>query len=233
MKRPRGQFERGNYQGYYRYRKRGHGADGASEDDRFKLLQESWFRGKDCLDVGCNVGHLTRAIAAKFGAGRMLGIDVDASLVSRAAELQGGAGDGVSFLCEDALDCELPDGSFDTVSCFSVSKWVHLHYGDDGVRDLFRTVRRLLRPGGLFVLEAQPWRSYRKNRHASERARRNFRAIRLRPADFPAYLLSDEGGFSSFEDLGRPGSAIRGFDRPIWLLRKAGASGSAAGGDGS
>ena len=70
----------------------------------------------------------------------------------------------------------------------SVTKWIHYHHGDSGVRNLFRKVQRALKPGGecsehvwslrvakllfysrcwrhvagLFLLEPQPWRSYKK-----------------------------------------------------------------------
>ena len=52
-------------------------------------------------------------------------------------------------------------GSLDMVTCFSVTKWVHLNQGDEGLLAMFRAVHALLAPGGCFVLEPQPWRSYR------------------------------------------------------------------------
>ena len=44
----------------------------------------------------------------------------------------------------------------------SVTKWVHLHGGDAALQALFAEVGRMLVPGGIFVLEPQPWRSYRQ-----------------------------------------------------------------------
>ena len=51
-------------------------------------------------------------------------------------------------------------GSLDTVLCLSVTKWVHLHRGDAGLAALLARVAAALAPGGLLVLEPQPWRSY-------------------------------------------------------------------------
>uniref|UniRef100_A0A7N0T9R6 RNA methyltransferase n=1 Tax=Kalanchoe fedtschenkoi TaxID=63787 RepID=A0A7N0T9R6_KALFE len=62
-----------------------------------------------------------------------------------------------------------PPGKFyDTIICLSVTKWIHLNWGDDGLVTLFSKIWRLLQPGGILVLEPQPWTSYEKNRKVSE-----------------------------------------------------------------
>ena len=45
---------------------------------------------------------------------------------------------------------------------FSLSKWIHLNEGDEGLKFFFRRVFEVLKPGGTFVLEPQPWESYAK-----------------------------------------------------------------------
>jgi 7SK snRNA methylphosphate capping enzyme len=49
-----------------------------------------------------------------------------------------------------------------------VVKWIHLNWGDEGLLRFFTKVYRTLKPGGLFILEPQPWKSYRNNRGVSE-----------------------------------------------------------------
>lgn len=39
------------------------------------------FEGKDILDIGCNIGHITLCIARDFGAKSVLGIDIDKNLI--------------------------------------------------------------------------------------------------------------------------------------------------------
>ena len=47
--------------------------------------------------------------------------------------------------------------------CLSVTKWIHLNFGDLGIKRLFKKVYNSLRVGGYFVLEPQDWKSYKKN----------------------------------------------------------------------
>ncbi|XP_069738548.1 7SK snRNA methylphosphate capping enzyme [Phaenicophaeus curvirostris] len=262
-------FQYGNYCKYYGYR------NPDCEDGRLRAMRPEWFAGKEVLDVGCNVGHLTLSIAKRWGPARVVGLDIDGGLIRSArqnirhylseeiqAEAQGGNGGGggggrkgfpaallasrgpiaaprlppdgpgasdfphnVVFVTgnyvperEEAVAAQRPE--FDVVLCLSLTKWVQLNWGDEGLKRLFRRAYRHLRPGGILLLEPQPWASYRKRKGLTETTYRNYQRIRLRPEQFPSYLTSPEVGFDSYELLGTPQHAAKGFQRPIYLFHK-------------
>jgi 7SK snRNA methylphosphate capping enzyme len=234
------------------------GARGGADDPRLALLERGWFARRRCLDVGCNEGVVTLALAARHGARSMVGVDVDARLVSRAcarlrdarraaaaraaAASAPGAPPGERraaraaaralaatwFVAGDILSARGDPGSVDTLTALSVVKWIHLHGGDGGLRAFFARVRELLAPGGLFVLEPQPWSSYRA---AAAKVRRGGAAaaafpaayfhrheeLALRPEGFEA-LLMEEFGFRLVRRLAPPAGAAGGFDRPLLLF---------------
>ena len=152
------------------------------------------------------------------------------SLPSERTQLAAAAGAlaGSSYRCGNILEVELPCGGLDTILVLSVTKWVHLNWGDAGLRRLFARAFQLLAPGGLLVLEPQPWKSYgqafRKQRMPEE-TRVHYRAITLRPKDFAAYLLGTVG-FARVEEL--RGGSNAGFDRPLLLCYKDHAPASVA-----
>ncbi|KAJ8751019.1 hypothetical protein K2173_016200 [Erythroxylum novogranatense] len=113
-----------------------------------------------------------------------------------------------------------PEERFDTILCLSVTKWFHLNWGDDGLITALSKIWKILRPGGILVLEPQPWRSYESKHLVSERAATNYRAIKFHPECFQEILL-DKIGFRKVEDItsGLAGSKT-GFQRPILAFHK-------------
>ncbi|XP_015275810.1 PREDICTED: 7SK snRNA methylphosphate capping enzyme [Gekko japonicus] len=262
-------FQYGNYCKYYGYR------NPDWEDTRLRVMRPEWFQGKEVLDVGCNVGHLTLSVAKKWGPRRMVGVDIDGALIHSArqnirhylsAELQqqtssNNEGTGlpkktfpVSLMAsrgpiaaprvpqegadatvfpnnvifvkgnyvlerEELLEAQKPE--YDVILCLSLTKWVHLNWGDEGLKRLFKRLFRHLRPGGILVLEPQAWASYGKRKNLTETTCRNFHRIKLKPDQFPSYLTSPEVGFSSYELVATPRHSSKGFQRPIYLFHKA------------
>lgn len=68
-----------------------------------------------------------------------------------------------SFLRMNKFPCSNSGRNYLTVGdSFSLTKWIHLNDGDDGLLELFRRVNTVLRPGGIFILEPQEWETYAK-----------------------------------------------------------------------
>lgn len=214
---------KGNYERYYGYR---------TEDCRLDYIREEWVTGKKCLDIGCNTGLFTLKLARRFRPQSVLGVDVDPSLISAATKALDDCYDwktfnAVAFRTEDfaaptLLSPEVYErrGKFDAIFCLSVTKWVQLNTGDEGLMRLFRRAHDMLCEGGVFVLEPQPWKSYRKYAKLSPEHKANFTKIKIRPKDFEKTLL-EEVKFSRVEVLHVPDAKPKnGFDRPMYAFFK-------------
>ncbi|XP_017541783.2 7SK snRNA methylphosphate capping enzyme [Pygocentrus nattereri] len=321
-RKPQRKFQYGTYSRYYGYQ-----TPGLNRDPRLAVFRPEWFRGRKVLDVGCNVGHVTLAIAKHWSPAHILGLDIDGRLVHAArqnlrhflselqrqevqrgnsawgelsrprrkddepeeegterlgetkekreeAEARGGPPGGrarelvplmklklellrpfpVSFrLCRGPIAAPplqphtpgvfpnnvsfmkgnyVPESEaavmsqraeYDAILCLGVTKWVHLNWGDLGLQWFFKRAYRHLTPGGVLILEPQPWSSYSKRKRLTETTFRNYNCIRLRPDQFSTYLTS-EVGFTSYELISTPNSCPKGLQRPIYLFHKGPAS---------
>ena len=97
------------------------------------------------------------------------------------------------------------DERFEVILCLSTVKWVHLSYGDTGVKALFLKVASQLNRGGLFIFEQQPWKSYRKCKHAKGVK------IEFKPNLFKQYL--QQLGF-------KLQATVSECEKPIYVYRK-------------
>lgn len=131
---------------------------------------------------------------------------------------------------------------YDLILCLSITKWIHLNFGDAGLKMAFKRMFNQLRPGGKLILEAQNWASYKKKKNLTvsnaksfvffvnkfhvfllllqlqEDIYNNYHNIEFYPNKFHEYLLSTEVGFSHSYTLGIPKHLSKGFSRPIQVL---------------
>ncbi|XP_045473128.1 7SK snRNA methylphosphate capping enzyme bin3-like isoform X2 [Harmonia axyridis] len=126
-----------------------------------------------------------------------------------------------NYLLDDDSLLALEQPQYDTILCLSVTKWIHLNWGDNGLKQAFRRMYAQLRPGGKLILEPQNWPSYKGKKKLTETIFRNYNSIEFFPNKFTEYLLSPAVGFAKSEILGYPQCPAKGFRRPIQLFTKS------------
>lgn len=182
-----GAVRHGNFINYYEFN---------SADERLALLptdEQIWKLRPDdpleshyiVLDVGCNAGNFTQLLY-KFLIERthkkvtVLGIDIDPALIARANETNKFR-ENVLYIC-----CDITDQSrdifkgylekqnkqrFDAVFCLSITMWIHLNHGDDGLMQFLDRMKRLSQ---MLIIEPQPWRCYQRAVRRMKRANETF-----------------------------------------------------------
>ncbi|XP_025192130.1 7SK snRNA methylphosphate capping enzyme-like [Melanaphis sacchari] len=196
------------------------------------------FYGQAVLDIGCNIGHVTFSLARDFGVKSVVGMDIDPDSISIARQnLQHYYSNpvpgmpisvrfpyNVSFIkgnyvlkCDSLLARETR--KYDVILCFSVTKWIHLNWGDDGLKLAFQRMYAQLQPGGVLVVEHQPWKSYGRRKTLTKTIWKNYKNIKLKPQMFADYLLN-EVGFAHCETLTMVYDPTGGFHHPLNVYRK-------------
>ncbi|XP_018793391.1 PREDICTED: probable RNA methyltransferase CG11342 [Bactrocera latifrons] len=172
-----GAVQYGNFINYYDFNNAG---------QRLNLLPRDVWIGTDnrqpgepylVLDIGCNAGNLTQLLYTFLNECvgttherniQILGVDIDSDLVKR-AKTGNAFPSNVSYEHLDVMDSNESSKineylhkwnrkTFDVVCSFSVTMWIHLNHGDDGLQ-LF--LEKLCDLAELLVVEPQPWKCYR------------------------------------------------------------------------
>ena len=120
--------------------------------------------GREALDVATGGGHTALAIAPYVA--RVVATDITEPMLEAAREfiLARGA-HNVDFRLADAEDLPFPGGGFDLVTCR-----IAAHHFPDPARFVAEVVR-VLRPGGLFLLQDQVTPKIRMQPHGSRDSR--------------------------------------------------------------
>jgi SAM-dependent methyltransferase len=143
-------------------------ADAASATQRLQLQARVWEpaarallddldlpRDARVLDAGCGARGWLTALGERVPDGTVVGIDADERLLDAAAHACHSAGlDNVSLVRDDLLRSTLPPGMFDLVH----ARFRLCTIGRSA--EQLAALRRLLKPGGILVLEEPDTRSW-------------------------------------------------------------------------
>ena len=153
------------------------------------------------LDLSCGPGAFARALAAAAPGALIVGLDISRAMLDVAAQRTGGY-TNVVLVRADAHALPFVDGSFGGVNNAGA-----LHAYDDPEL-VFREIRRVLRPGGLYVgstfAEAPSLLGRLTARAAGIR--------RFQPSELRAWL--QRIGFADYEDVRLGGSLVFRVRRP-------------------
>ncbi|XP_041988144.1 probable RNA methyltransferase CG11342 [Aricia agestis] len=172
----------GNFINYYSFH---------STDERIKNLNPKMFPSANdstviCLDIGCNTGELTNSLKHylqklhSHAVIKILAIDIDDCLIERAKESNGNedttymALDIMHEASSDILKEFLQNSSkeyFDYIFCFSVTMWIHINHGDDGLLHFLELLKSIAK---TIIIEPQPWKCYRNAQRRMKRAGNQF-----------------------------------------------------------
>jgi len=59
-------------------------------------------------------------------------------------------------------DIDMVREEYDVILALSITKWIHLNWGDAGLKRFFRRAFQQLLPGGRLILEIQAYSTYAK-----------------------------------------------------------------------
>lgn len=164
----------GNFRNYYHF----HPSKSRLEVFPAGFFVSLWEKLGKCstfkiLDVGCNEGDLTLAIFERArleipAEVRILccGVDIDEVLIHRSRVKSESAGhNDLQFLtCNVMVPEQLiialdPYGTFDLVTLFSITMWIHLNYGNDGLSGFLASMAN--KTSGALLVEPQDTKSYK------------------------------------------------------------------------
>lgn len=173
--------------------------------------------GERIIDVGCGTGEVTVRLARLCGS--VLGVDLSAKMIAAASkDLPDDLRDKLKYRVADAQQLDGIDEKFD--AAFSNAA---LHWCPDQ-RAVFRGVRKLLKPGGRFVVEQGGAMNGLGVRAALHQAlkRRGVDPVKHDPWTFPtcatqrAALEAEGFEVKSIELIARPTPLPTGLDR--WII---------------
>ena len=96
--------------------------------------------------------------------------------------------------------------TFDLITCFSVTMWIHLHHGDDGLKDFLKFVCQNTKH---LLIEPQPYKCYKSAVRRMKRAKcdsfPHFETLRWKQSvdEDIVQFIKEECDMSSMQILGK------------------------------
>jgi len=120
----------------------------AVDDAEMRFIATLLEARDDILDIGCGTGNKTVLLSESA---RVIGVDADAGMIGKAKS--DNARPGIEYGVLDMADLEkrFEPASFDAAVCLG-NTLVHLT-APEAIQALCGAVRRLLKPGGLFICQ--------------------------------------------------------------------------------
>ena len=109
---------------------------------------------------------------------------------------------------------------FDTIICLDTIKWIHLNYGDTGIKILFLNVYNQLKDGGLFLFDIADFSKYKKYAKKHFILKENLKKIEFYPQFFISYLQKVYN-FKIEKQCILPPNSKKLFYRTIYVLKKS------------
>jgi ubiquinone/menaquinone biosynthesis C-methylase UbiE len=122
-------------------------------DDLERLIGDRRASYPVAVDVGCGFGRSFRLLKERFGAQRLIGVDIESEALARSAKQAERDGLAVDLVHASSSELPLASRSVDIVFCHQT---LHHLVGQESALGEFH---RVLKPGGLFLL-AESTRAY-------------------------------------------------------------------------
>jgi len=125
-----------------------------------------------------------------------------------------------NYVLDSDVMLEMVIPEYNVILALSITKWIHLNWGDAGIKRFFHRIYKHLMPNGKLILEVQDIKTYGKRaRGGSDEMKQHYKDIKLLPEQFNDFLLN-EVGFKHAIELGVPEGTSKGFSRPLIMYNK-------------
>ncbi len=157
------------------------------------IMANKYFR-KDgyILDIGCGAGRTTIGLY-RLGYNRITGLDLSEKMIGKACELSEKYGLNINFIQGNVLNLQFRDNTFDG-ALFSFNGIMQIP-GIDNRTKAMMEIRRILKPGGVFIFTTHNDRDKNKwqNYWESEKKIWNNNEQDKRLLDFGDRMIIDKG----------------------------------------